>query len=246
MGYRDDQIQDAIRSGAIRYGKFDGYNDVTAKRLKKQNRIDARMHTLANMRVNDYGVEEPRVPGEEPMEWPWDTEITPEEVAAAKAAQQNARRQRAQQQQQAAQQQQQPAPNQPAAQPEAQPQQRQPIAAVNHNPTAPIKAPTGVTGPQQSIIRENVAPYGVAAGNKAPFWETRPEVEKFQAWFNKKFGGYLVIDGIWGPKTQGAWDQWVKQTYPEQANESKNKESQVINENAFKALVKQTLTDFLK
>ena len=46
-------------------------------------------------------------------------------------------------------------------------------------------------------------------GQPAPFANEKYKVGQFQTWFNQNAGGKLVVDGIWGPKTQAAWDQWV-------------------------------------
>ena len=42
------------------------------------------------------------------------------------------------------------------------------------------------------------------------------EIARFQTWFNLSpeeggMGGKLVVDGIIGPKTIGAWNQWLAQ-----------------------------------
>ena len=32
---------------------------------------------------------------------------------------------------------------------------------------------------------------------------------QFQTWFNQNMNGRLVVDGIWGPKTEAAYQQWL-------------------------------------
>ena len=114
----------------------------------------------------------------------------------------------------------------------------QPVQAT----AAPANAPTGVTGPKQTIregklrltesqvnayIRRAIIeelygpqnntgayPSNLVYGKPAPFSGDKMRVGKFQTWFNANFGGKLVIDGIWGPKTQGAWNMWLQKQYP--------------------------------
>lgn len=52
---------------------------------------------------------------------------------------------------------------------------------------------------------------GFVPGQPAPFANEKYKVGQFQTWFNQNMGGKLVVDGIWGPRTQAAWDQWVNQ-----------------------------------
>lgn len=35
------------------------------------------------------------------------------------------------------------------------------------------------------------------------------KIGQFQTWFNQNMGGGLVVDGIWGPKTEAAYRQWL-------------------------------------
>ena len=42
-----------------------------------------------------------------------------------------------------------------------------------------------------------------------PFANDKYRTMQFQTWFNDNMRGNLVVDGIWGPKTQAAWSQWV-------------------------------------
>lgn len=98
----------------------------------------------------------------------------------------------------------------------------------------------GAQGQQQQQYPE------LQAGQRPEFANDRNSVGKFQTWYNHNFNGNLVVDGIWGPKTQAAFDQWVaQQGNTAQQNESK-KPNKVLSENQFKDLVKNTLTEFLK
>lgn len=44
-----------------------------------------------------------------------------------------------------------------------------------------------------------------------PYKNDRQKTGQFQTWFNQNFGGQLVVDGIWGPKTEQAYKQWLAQ-----------------------------------
>ena len=66
-------------------------------------------------------------------------------------------------------------------------------------------------GPQNNT---GAYPSNLVYGKPAPFSGDKMRVGKFQTWFNANFGGKLVIDGIWGPKTQGAWNMWLQKQYP--------------------------------
>lgn len=77
--------------------------------------------------------------------------------------------------------------------------------------------------------------------------ETDPEfaqdplsVKKFQVWFNNTYGGQLVIDGKFGPKTRAAFKHW--ETYGAK-NENKQHVRPTINEQTFKKLVKQLIAE---
>jgi hypothetical protein len=42
-----------------------------------------------------------------------------------------------------------------------------------------------------------------------PYKTDRQKTGQFQTWFNQNMGGRLVVDGIWGPKTEAAYQQWL-------------------------------------
>jgi len=42
-----------------------------------------------------------------------------------------------------------------------------------------------------------------------PYKADRQKTGQFQTWFNQNMGGNLVVDGIWGPKTEAAYQQWL-------------------------------------
>lgn len=245
MGYSDDQIRAGIKSGAILVGNGTGENFARYQNLNRQNRKDARLMSRMNMRV--AGGEENQPTQETPAQaqaqqgpaqqtwngtFPWDNVTprwTPRRQAPAPV----------------------PAPQQPA---QPQPAQtRQPIQpAVNPQPTAPISAPTGVTGPQaglhgidahapqqpgvatrkmnedmfkslvKSVIRESLdelmtqaeldASAPAQTGNYPsvfPYKGNRQKIGQFQTWFNDNMGGRLAVDGIWGPKSEAAYQQWL-------------------------------------
>jgi hypothetical protein len=45
-----------------------------------------------------------------------------------------------------------------------------------------------------------------------PYKADRYKTAQFQTWYNQNFGGKLVVDGIWGPKTEAAYQQWRSST----------------------------------
>ena len=42
-----------------------------------------------------------------------------------------------------------------------------------------------------------------------PYKANRQKTGQFQTWFNDNMGGKLVVDGIWGPRTEAAYQQWI-------------------------------------
>ena len=44
-----------------------------------------------------------------------------------------------------------------------------------------------------------------------PYKSDRQKTGQFQTWFNANMGGRLVVDGIWGEKTEAAYQQWLAQ-----------------------------------
>ena len=42
-----------------------------------------------------------------------------------------------------------------------------------------------------------------------PYKTDKQKTGQFQTWFNQNMGGRLVVDGIWGPKTEAAYQQWL-------------------------------------
>lgn len=42
-----------------------------------------------------------------------------------------------------------------------------------------------------------------------PYKSDRQKTGQFQTWFNQNMGGRLAVDGIWGPKTEAAYQQWL-------------------------------------
>ena len=43
-----------------------------------------------------------------------------------------------------------------------------------------------------------------------PYKSDKQKTGQFQTWFNENMGGKLVVDGIWGPKTEAAYQQWLQ------------------------------------
>lgn len=73
-----------------------------------------------------------------------------------------------------------------------------------------------------------------------PYKNNKQKTGQFQTWFNQNMGGHLVVDGIWGPRTEAAYQQWVSRANS-RLNENKNR--RYLSEKAFKQLVKQTIAE---
>lgn len=64
-----------------------------------------------------------------------------------------------------------------------------------------------------------VQPFPYNEGNAPDFANDATMVQKFQSWVNanSQRGPVLAVDGKWGPKSQAAFDEWVK-TMKQQIN----------------------------
>jgi hypothetical protein len=67
-------------------------------------------------------------------------------------------------------------------------------------------SPSDTTVPNDASVET-----AVATNEEDPSGLERPknstDIREFQTWFNTYQGGRLKVDGKWGPKSQGAWDQ---------------------------------------
>ena len=78
------------------------------------------------------------------------------------------------------------------------------------------------------------------APDEYPYKADRQKTAQFQTWFNQNFGGQLQVDGIWGPRTEQAYKQWLSQQNQGAVNEVKK-----LNEAQFKKLIKKTISEIL-
>lgn len=53
-----------------------------------------------------------------------------------------------------------------------------------------------------------------------PYKADRHKTAQFQTWYNQNFGRKLVVDGIWGPKTEAAYQQWRSSTMRQTGGEN--------------------------
>ena len=44
-----------------------------------------------------------------------------------------------------------------------------------------------------------------------PYKQDSHKTAQFQTWYNQNMGGNLVVDGIWGPRTEEAYKHWLMQ-----------------------------------
>lgn len=85
---------------------------------------------------------------------------------------------------------------------------------------------------------EQEAPQQAQFPSEYPYKSNKQKTGQFQTWFNQNMGGKLIVDGIWGPKTEQAYQQWLSQ-------ENGLNESKKLDEAAFKEMVKDTINEIL-
>lgn len=243
MGYSDDQIRAGIKSGAILVGNGTGENFARYQNLNRQNRKDARLMSRMNMRV--AGGEENQPAQEAPAKktwngtFPWDN-VTPrwtprrQTQAPVQAPQQPAQQEPVQTRQ----------PIQPVLNPQPAVPINAPTGVTApqeglhgidaHKPQVPGAATRKMNEDTfkslvKSVIKESLdelmtqaepdASAPAQTGNYPsvfPYKGIRQKIGQFQTWFNDNMGGRLAVDGIWGPKSEAAYQQWLSS--PEMAD----------------------------
>lgn len=84
------------------------------------------------------------------------------------------------------------------------------IRAAGYNNAEEYEAGTGYRYGEEPVEEPEVqqeAPQEVPSDY--PYKTDRQKTGQFQTWFNQNMGGRLVVDGIWGPKTEAAYQQWL-------------------------------------
>jgi hypothetical protein len=80
------------------------------------------------------------------------------------------------------------------------------IRAAGYNNAEEYEAGTGHRYGEEPEAQQE-APQEIPSNY--PYKNDRQKTGQFQTWFNQNMGGGLVVDGIWGPKTEAAYQQWL-------------------------------------
>lgn len=85
------------------------------------------------------------------------------------------------------------------------------IRAAGYNNAEEYEAGTGYRYGEEPAEDEPEAQQDVQQEipSDYPYKTDRQKTGQFQTWFNQNMGGGLVVDGIWGPKTEAAYQQWL-------------------------------------
>ena len=85
--------------------------------------------------------------------------------------------------------------------------QRAQIRAAGYKNYDEYAAGEGLDEPQESENKPQQRQAQVPT--EYPYKNDRQKTGQFQTWFNQNMGGSLAVDGIWGPKTEFAYQQWL-------------------------------------
>ncbi len=88
--------------------------------------------------------------------------------------------------------------------------QRAQIRAAGYNNYDEYAAGEGLDEPQEP---ETEPQQQAQIPTEYPYKSDRQKTGQFQTWFNQNMGGKLVVDGIWGPKTESAYQQWLNANF---------------------------------
>jgi len=90
--------------------------------------------------------------------------------------------------------------------------QRAQIRAAGYNNYDEYAAGEGLDEPQKPEAEPQQQQAQIPT--EYPYKNDRQKTGQFQTWFNQNMGGKLVVDGIWGPKTEAAYQQWLQKVQP--------------------------------
>lgn len=79
------------------------------------------------------------------------------------------------------------------------------IRAAGYNNAEEYEAGTGHRYGEEPEAQQEIQ----QIPSEYPYKSDRQKTGQFQTWFNQNMGGRLVVDGIWGPKTEAAYQQWL-------------------------------------
>lgn len=83
------------------------------------------------------------------------------------------------------------------------------IRAAGYNNAEEYEAGTGYRYGEEPVEEPESQQEIQQIPSDYPYKSDRQKTGQFQTWFNQNMGGRLVIDGIWGPKTEAAYQQWL-------------------------------------
>jgi len=83
------------------------------------------------------------------------------------------------------------------------------IRAAGYNNAEEYEAGTGYRYGEEPVEEPESQQEIQQIPSDYPYKSDRQKTGQFQTWFNQNMGGRLVVDGIWGPKTEAAYQQWL-------------------------------------
>lgn len=88
------------------------------------------------------------------------------------------------------------------------------IRAAGYNNAEEYEAGTGYRYGEEPVEEPESQQQQAQIPTEYPYKNDRTvtgkyKIGQFQTWFNQNMGGGLVVDGIWGPKTEAAYQQWL-------------------------------------
>lgn len=83
------------------------------------------------------------------------------------------------------------------------------IRAAGYNNAQEYEAGTGHRYGEEPVEEPEAQQEIQQIPSEYPYKNDRQKTGQFQTWFNQNMGGRLVVDGIWGPRTEAAYQQWL-------------------------------------
>ena len=83
------------------------------------------------------------------------------------------------------------------------------IRAAGYNNAEEYEAGTGYRYGEEPVEEPEAQQETQQIPSDYPYKSDRQKTGRFQTWFNQNMGGRLAVDGIWGPRTEAAYQQWL-------------------------------------
>ena len=83
------------------------------------------------------------------------------------------------------------------------------IRAAGYNNAEEYEAGTGYRYGEEPVEEPEAQQETQQIPSDYPYKSDRQKTGQFQTWFNQNMGGRLAVDGIWGPRTEAAYQQWL-------------------------------------